>query len=233
VNVGVIPARLYSTRFPRKILAPINEKPMVVHVYEKALQAESLDDVIIAIDSDETAEALKPFKVNTVMTFSDHKSGTDRVAQVVEELEADVVVNIQGDEPAIDPQLIDDLVAAFDEPNIFMATVATTDISLEDEIDPNVVKVLVDNNNIALAFRREPRQYEIGGYYRHIGIYAFRKEAIMKFTKMMQTENEKTQKLEQLRVLDNGLPIHVIMTDYTGRGIDTEEDLKAFAETNG
>ncbi len=233
MNVGVIPARLYSTRFPRKILAPINEKPMVVHVYEKALQAESLDDIIVAIDSDETSEALKPFKVNTVMTFSDHKSGTDRVAQVVEELEADVVVNIQGDEPAIDPQLIDDLVAAFDEPNIFMATVATTDISLEDEIDPNVVKVLVDNNNIALAFRREPRQYEIGGYYRHIGIYAFRKEAIMKFTKMMQTENEKTHKLEQLRVLDNGLPIHVIMTDYTGRGIDTEEDLKAFAETNG
>ena len=206
---------------------------MVVHVYEKALQAESLDDIIVAIDSDETSVALKPFKVNTVMTFSDHKSGTDRVAQVVEELEADVVVNIQGDEPAIDPQLIDDLVAAFDEPNIFMATVATTDISLEDEIDPNVVKVLVDNNNIALAFRREPRQYEIGGYYRHIGIYAFRKEAIMKFTKMMQTENEKTHKLEQLRVLDNGLPIHVIMTDYTGRGIDTEEDLKAFAETNG
>ena len=233
MNVGVIPARLYSTRFPRKILAPINEKPMVVHVYEKALQAESLDDVIIAIDSDETAEALKPFKVNTVMTFSDHKSGTDRVAQVVEELEADIVVNIQGDEPAIDPQLIDDLVVAFDVPNIFMATVATTDISLEDEIDPNVVKVLVDNNNIALAFRRDPRQYEIGGYYRHIGIYAFRKEAIMKFTKMMQTENEKTHKLEQLRVLDNGLPIHVIMTDYTGRGIDTEGDLKAIAETNG
>ena len=202
-------------------------------MYEKALQAESLDDIIVAIDSDETSEALKPFKVNTVMTFSDHKSGTDRVAQVVEELEADVVVNIQGDEPAIDPQLIDELVAAFDEPNICMATVATTDISLEDEIDPNVVKVLVDNNNIALAFRREPRQYEIGGYYRHIGIYAFRKRAIMKFTKMMQTENEKTHKLEQLRVLDNGLPIHVIMTDYTGRGIDTEEDLKAFAETNG
>ena len=233
MNVGVIPARLHSTRFPNKILTPINDKPMVVHVYEKALQAESLDDIIVAIDSDETSEALKPFKVNTVMTFSDHKSGTDRVAQVVEELEADVVVNIQGDEPAIDPQLIDELVAAFDEPNIFMATVATTDISLEDEIDPNVVKVLVDNNNIALAFRREPRQYEIGGYYRHIGIYAFRKEAIMKFTKMMQTENEKTHKLEQLRVLDNGLPIHVIMTDYTGRGIDTEEDLKAFAETNG
>ena len=202
-------------------------------MYEKALQAESLNDIIVAIDSDETAEALKPFKVNTVMTFSDHKSGTDRVAQVVEELEADVVVNIQGDEPAIDPQLIDELVAAFDEPNIFMATVVTTDISLEDEIDPNVVKVLVDNNNIALAFRRDPRQYEIGGYYRHIGIYAFRKRAIMKFTKMMQTENEKTHKLEQLRVLDNGLPIHVIMTDYTGRGIDTEEDLKAFAETNG
>jgi len=233
VNVGVIPARLHSTRLPLKILAPINEKPMVAYVYEQALKANMLDEVIVAIDSNKTAEALKPFSVNTVMTFSDHKSGTDRVAQVVGEMDADVVVNIQGDEPAIDPKLIDDLVKIFNKPNIFMATPATTDISAEDELDPNVVKVLVDQNNIAMAFRREPRQYEMSGYYRHIGMYAFRKKALMKFTNMTQSENEKKYKLEQLRILDNGLPIHVLMTDYSGRGIDTEKDLKAFMETHG
>lgn len=233
MNVGIIPARLHSTRLPRKILAPINEKPMVVHVYEQAQKANMLNEVFVAIDSNDTAEVLKPFNINTVMTFSDHKSGTDRVAQVVEKMDADVVVNIQGDEPAMDPQIIDDLVKIFNIPNIFMATPATTDISVEDELDPNVVKVLVDENNIAMAFRRKPRQYEMGGYYRHIGMYAFRKKALMKFTNLTQTENEKKYKLEQLRVLDNGLPIHVHMTDYTGRGIDTEEDLNAFMEIHG
>ena len=114
-----------------------------------------------------------------------------------------------------------------------MATAASTDISAKDELDPNIVKVLIDNNSIAMAFRREPRHYEMGGYYRHIGIYAFRKKALMKYTKMPQTENEKKYRLEQLRALDNGLPIHVILTDYTGRGIDTEEDLKAFLEQHG
>ena len=192
-----------------------------------------MDEIIIAIDSDDTAEALKPFNVNTVMTFSDHKSGTDRVAQVVGELDADIVVNIQGDEPAMEPQLIDNLVEIFEKPNVFMATPATTDISAEDELDLNVVKVLVDQNNIAMAFRREPRHYESGGYYRHIGMYAFRKKALIKFTNMTQTENEKKYRLEQLRILDNGLPIHVLMTDYTGRGIDTEKDLNAFIENYG
>lgn len=233
MNVGVIPARLKSNRFPRKILATIHDKPMVVHVYERAQEAAKLDELYVAIDSEETAEALKPYKVNTVMTFSDHLSGTDRVAEVVSEIDADIVVNIQGDEPEMDPKLIDKLVKKLEEPNVFMATVASTDISAKDELDPNTVKVLVDNNNIALAFRREPRQYEMGGYYRHIGIYAFRKQALMKYTKMPQTENEKTYRLEQLRALDNGLPIHVILTDYTGRGIDTEEDLKAFLEQHG
>jgi len=233
MKIGVIPARLHSTRLPRKILAHIHEKPMVVHVYEKAKEAEKLDEVYIAIDSDETAEALKGFDVETIMTFSDHRSGTDRVAEVVKDMDADIVVNIQGDEPAMDPQLINDLVGIFETPNVFMATAASEDISLEDEYDPNVVKVLVDNKNIAMAFRREPRIYEIGGYYRHIGIYAFRKTALMKYTNMAQTENEKLHRLEQLRVLDNGLPIHVLMTEYTGRGIDTEEDLKEYIEHYG
>lgn len=203
---------------------------MVAHVYERAQEAKLLDKVLIAIDSDETAEALNPFNVNTVMTFSDHLSGTDRVAEVVREMDADIVVNIQGDEPGMDPQLIDNLIEKFEEPNVFMATAASTDISANDELDINTVKVLIDTNNIAMAFRREPRHYEMGGYYRHIGIYAFRKQALMKYTKMPQTKNEKKYRLEQLRALDNGLPIHVIMTDYAGRGIDAEEDLRTFLE---
>jgi len=233
VNIGVIPARLKSNRFPSKILAPIHDKPMVVHVYERAMKAACLDKLFVAIDSEETAEALKPYKVNTVMTSPDHLSGTDRIAEVVSELDADVVINIQGDEPEMDPQLIDNLIKKFEKPNVFMATAASTDISANDELDLNTVKVLVDYNNVAIAFRRKPRQYEIGGYYRHIGIYAFRKQALMNYTKMPQTENEKKYQLEQLRVLDNGLPIHVILTDYAGRGIDTQEDLKMFLEQHG
>ncbi len=206
---------------------------MVVHVYEMAIKADALDKVLIAIDSEETEIALKEFDVETVMTFSDHKSGTDRVAEVVKDIEADIIVNIQGDEPAIDPQLINDLIGIFETTNVFMATAASEDITLEDEYNPNIVKVLLDSKNIAMAFRREPRPYEIGGYYRHIGIYAFRKKALVKFTEMMQTENEKQHKLEQLRVLDNGLPIHVLMTNYRGRGIDTEEDLKNYVKLYG
>jgi len=133
----------------------------------------------------------------------------------------------------MDFRLIDQMIQKFKEKNIFMVTAASTDLSLKDELDPNTVKVLLDHNNIALAFRREPRPYEMGGYYRHIGIYAFRKQALLTFSKLPQTTNEKEQKLEQLRALDHGLPIHVMITDYRGRSIDTEDDLKIFLEKNG
>ncbi len=206
---------------------------MVVHVYERALQATELDEVIIAIDSELTAKAIEPYNVNAVMTLSDYRSGTDRVAAVVKDMDVNIIVNVQGDEPAIDPQLIDDLVVVLHKPNVFIATAATKDISNADLSDPNVVKVLIDTENIALDFRRSPRHYEIDGYYRHIGIYGFRKKALMQYTNMIQTENEKIHRLEQLRVLDNGLPIHVLLTEYSGRGIDTEADLDAYLEHNG
>ena len=142
--IGVIPARLYSSRFPKKILHLIDGKPMVVHVYEQALKAKSLDDVIVAIDADETETSLNEWKVKTIMTSDNHVSGTDRIQEAVVDIEADVVVNIQGDEPTINPLLIDELVQQFEDTTIEMATVAGQDMDVENIMDVNAVKVLLD-----------------------------------------------------------------------------------------
>jgi 3-deoxy-manno-octulosonate cytidylyltransferase (CMP-KDO synthetase) len=226
--IGVIPARLYSSRFPKKILHLIDGKPMVVHVYEQAQKAKSLDYVIVAIDTEETAKALKPFKVNTVMTSENHVSGTDRIQETVADLDADVVVNIQGDEPKIDPALIDKLVAQFEDESIQLATAAGKDMDAKKLTDVNTVKVLLDGDGFAVNFRREPVATEAGGYYHHLGIYAYRKATLEKFTALAPSKNELALKLEQYRALDNGIPIKVILADKVNKGIDTMDDLKEF-----
>ena len=226
--IGVIPARLYSSRFPKKILHLIDGKPMVVHVYEQAQKAKSLDYVIVAIDTEETAKALKPFKVNTVMTSENHVSGTDRIQETVADLDADVVVNIQGDEPKIDPALIDKLVAQFEDESIQLATAAGEDMDAKKLTDVNTVKVLLDGDGFAVNFRRELVATEAGGYYHHMGIYAYRKATLEKFTALAPSKNELALKLEQYRALDNGIPIKVILADKVNKGIDTMDDLKEF-----
>ena len=226
--IGVIPARLYSSRFPKKILHLIDGKPMVVHVYEQAQKAKSLDYVIVAIDTEETAKALKPFKVNTVMTSENHVSGTDRIQETVADLDADVVVNIQGDEPKIDPALIDKLVAQFEDESIQLATAAGKDMDAKKLTDVNTVKVLLDGDGFAVNFRREPVATEAGGYYHHMGIYAYRKATLEKFTALAPSKNELALKLEQYRALDNGIPIKVILAEKVNKGIDTMDDLKEF-----
>ena len=226
--IGVIPARLYSSRFPKKILHLIDGKPMVVHVYEQAQKAKSLDYVIVAIDTEETAKALKPFKVNTVMTSENHVSGTDRIQEIVADLDADVVVNIQGDEPKIDPALIDKLVAQFEDESIQLATAAGKDMDAKKLTDVNTVKVLLDGDGFAVNFRRELVATEAGGYYHHMGIYAYRKATLEKFTALAPSKNELALKLEQYRALDNGIPIKVILADKVNKGIDTTDDLKKF-----
>jgi len=228
VVIGVIPARLHSKRFPNKILAPINDKPMVMHVYDRAKEADKLDDVIIAIDSNETEEALKSYKPNIQMTGPEHLSGTDRVAEVIKDIDADIIINIQGDEPMIDPAIVNQLIDTFEDGYVEMATVASTVIDNFDYVNPNSVKVMIDGNGFASAFRRETKDFEIGGYYRHVGMYGYRKEILLQFTKLDQTKNEATFNLEQLRALDNGIPIKVVLTDYPYRGIDTEGDLNQF-----
>lgn len=226
--IGVIPARLHSIRFPKKILHLIEGKPMVVRVYEKARTAKSLDDVIVAIDADETAEALKEWKVKTVMTADNHVSGTDRVHEVVTDMEVDVIVNIQGDEPTIDPQLIDELVMQFEDDSIVMVTVAGEQMDVENIYDLNTVKVLLDTEGFAVNFRREPVPHEIGGYYPHMGLYGYRKKTLEQMTNLAPSENEKALKLEQYRAIDNGIPMKVILTEKVSKGIDTIDDLKLF-----
>ena len=223
--IGVIPARLESTRFPNKILAPINDKPMVMHVYERAKESEKLDDVIIAIDSSETEEALKQFKPNIKMTHPDHLSGTDRVAEVVKDMDVDLILNIQGDEPMLDPSIINQLVECFDDELVDMATIGSTVIDNSDYLNPNSVKIIINENGFASSFCREIKDHQIGGYYHHVGIYGYRKDTLLRFTMLDQSINEINLNLEQLRALDNEIQIKVAMTDYPHRGIDTKEDL--------
>jgi len=223
--IGVIPARLESTRFPNKILTPINDKPMVMHVYERAKESEKLDDVIIAIDSSETEEALKQFKPNIKMTHPDHLSGTDRVAEVVKDMDVDLILNIQGDEPMLDPSIINQLVECFDDELVDMATIGSTVIDNSDYLNPNSVKIIINENGFASSFCREIKDHQIGGYYHHVGIYGYRKDTLLRFTMLDQSINEINLNLEQLRALDNEIQIKVAMTDYPHRGIDTKEDL--------
>ena len=224
--IGVIPARLHSTRFPKKILHQIDGKPMVVQVYERAKKAKMLEDVIIAIDSTETELALKPYKVKTVMTSDKHISGTDRIQEVVQNIEVDIVVNIQGDEPMLDPELIDGLVNELSDTNIELATVAGMKLDAKNLNDINTVKVLLDRHGFAVNFRREPVETEAGGYYHHMGLYAYKKATLERFVKLEVSENEKELKLEQYRALDNNIPIKVILTEKVLKGIDTMDDLK-------
>ena len=225
-NIVVIPARLHSKRFPKKILFPIDEKPMVVHVYEIAKKSELVDDVIVAVDDDETVNELKKWKVKIIMTDIDHFSGTDRVYEASKDNDAEVIVNLQADEPFLDPNLIDRLINEFEDPQIEMATVAGKELSPDNINDVNIVKVLLDAERFALAFRRKPLELESGGYYHHAGIYAYRKDILDKFTNLDISINEKKYKLEQLRAIDNGISIKVVLTDRVNKGIDTLEDVR-------
>ena len=225
-NIVVIPARLHSKRFPKKILFPIDEKPMVVHVYEIAKKSELVDDVIVAVDDDETVNELKKWKVKTIMTDINHFSGTDRVYEASKDNDAELIVNLQADEPFLDPNLIDRLINEFEDPQIEIATVAGKELSPDSINDVNIVKVLLDAERFALAFRRNPLELESGGYYHHAGIYAYRRDILDKFTNLDISINEKKYKLEQLRAIDNGISIKVVLTDRVNKGIDTLEDVR-------
>ena len=196
-----------------------------MHVYERAKESEKLDDVIIAIDSSETEEALKQFKPNIKMTHPDHLSGTDRVAEVVKDMDVDLILNIQGDEPMLDPSIINQLVECFDDELVEMATIGSTVIDNSDYLNPNSVKIIINENGFASSFCREIKDHQIGGYYHHVGIYGYRKDTLLRFTMLDQSINEINLNLEQLRALDNEIQIKVAMTDYPHRGIDTKEDL--------
>ena len=229
----VIPARFASTRLPGKPLADIAGKPMIVRVYQQASKARRLTGVIAAVDDERVYEAVVSNGGMAMMTAKDHPTGTDRLAEVAAaHPEAELIINVQGDEPMIEPAIIDELAAAFDDdPDLQMATVKSPMESQADINNPNNVKVVTDKNGYALYFSRSPLPYfrENTGMtvYKHIGIYAYKRDFLLEYAKMMPTQLEQTESLEQLRALENGYKIKVIETDYHFVGVDTPEDLAA------
>ncbi len=223
--LGVIPARLNSKRFPSKVIFPLKGKPIIEHVYNKAIQSKLLNKVVVAVDSEQTKNEINC--PNVMMTSDTHQSGTDRVAEAANNFDCDVVVNIQGDEPGIDPLLIDQLIALFEDPNVEMASVASTDLHRNDLNNDNVVKVNLDKENNAISFIRNNLNPELT-YYRHVGIYAYRKKTLNLFTSLDQSDNEINSRLEQLRALDNNIDIKLLISDFNHRSIDVKEDLKNY-----
>lgn len=233
---GVIPSRWGSTRFPGKSLAMISGKPMVQWVVERVKQAQKLDAVIVATDDERIADCVNGLNIDGVtvaMTRPDHPSGTDRIAEAVEDLHLDAVINVQGDEPLIDPALIDELATVIASGEWDMATAATP---IEDETqihDPSVVKALFNRHGQALYFSRatiphirEPEGTSKSGvYWRHIGIYAYRRDYLLKLVAEPPCALEQLEKLEQLRALDMGCRMKVIQTQDFGIGVDTPSDI--------
>ena len=225
--IGVIPARIGSTRFPKKILADIEGKPMVAHVAERALEAKKLDRVIIAIDAEETKNALSNYEFELVMTKSSHNSGTDRVAEVVRTIDdAEIIINIQGDEPLLDPSIIDGLIGLFDDPSVSMGSVVSRNIGVNDYLDRNIVKVFLDENQNAYDFKRDIYDSEIGGLFRHIGFYGFQRDLLFEFTSLPPSHNELEYSLEQFRAIDNNISIKALITNAEQLAVDVPGDLE-------
>ncbi len=228
--ICVIPARFASTRLPGKPLADIAGKPMIVRVYEKVKQALKPSEVIAAVDDERVFNAVCSAGGKALMTAKNHPTGTDRLAEVALKCtDADVIINVQGDEPLIDPKIIDDLAQQFiDDENLQMATVKTP-MQEDEKKEPGNVKVVTDKNDYALYFSRSlipyPREDTGVIVYKHIGIYGYRRDFLLEYAKMEPTVLERTESLEQLRALENGYKIKVITTDKHFVGVDTKEDL--------
>lgn len=238
-TLGVIPARYAAQRFPGKPLALIAGKPLVQRVYEQARQARSLDEVVVATDDTRILEAVENFGGTAVLTSPDCPSGTDRAAEVARQHACDLVVNIQGDEPLMKPAMIDQLVTGMQaSPAFVMGTLARPVESAEVWSNPNVVKVVFGVNGNALYFSRCPVPFgrDAGGGFvagqshKHIGIYAYRRDFLLKFVTLPQSLLEKTEKLEQLRALENGFGIRVWVTPHDSIGVDRPEDVELVEE---
>jgi 3-deoxy-manno-octulosonate cytidylyltransferase (CMP-KDO synthetase) len=235
----VIPARFGSTRFPAKIVACDTGKPLVQHVVEQAKKCRRIDRVIVATDDERIVAALKPFNTQVVMTSPSHQSGTDRIAEVARGLSSDIIVNVQGDEPEIEPETIDALIAHLEAfPQDDMATACTPFRGSSNPLDPNLVKVVLDEHGRAIYFsrspipyRREPDFIENAAYHLHLGIYAYRRSFLLMFSGWAPTPLEKTEKLEQLRALEHGRSIFVLKIDRATHGIDTAEQYAEFVKS--
>jgi len=230
--LGVIPARFGSTRFPGKVLAEIAGKPMLRHVYERACLSTYLTSVIIATDDERVYAVARSFGARVRMTRADHISGTDRAAEVASAEEAEIVVNIQGDEPLISPAAIDAAILPMvHEPELVMGTLKKRIEDAREIADPNVVKVVTDRAGDAIYFSRCAIPFErdkSGGtpYFKHIGLYVYSRDFLLRYSALPVGPLETAERLEQLRALENGFRIRVVETEYESLGVDTPEDLQ-------
>ena len=241
----VIPARYASTRFPGKPLARLDGRPIIEHVWERLWRMRGCD-CMVATDDDRIADAVEAFEGHVMMTLATHRSGTDRCGEVLERMERaerepyDVVVNVQGDEPFVEPDQVRTLLDCFDDPNVEIATLRTPIRTTEELLSPNNVKVVCDSRGRALYFSRQPLPYRrdvdpeqwIYGhsYYKHVGIYAFRAKTLRALCQLPEGDLERCERLEQLRWLEAGHPIAVRDTDHANIGIDTPDDLRRAEE---
>jgi 3-deoxy-manno-octulosonate cytidylyltransferase (CMP-KDO synthetase) len=228
--LGVIPARLSATRLPGKVLRPICGKPMLHHVFSRASRSDLLGDLIVATDSKEVYDYCARNQIKVLMTSSRHASGTDRIHEVMHALPADIYVNIQGDEPMIGPEHLQALLQPFQKDASIQVTTLKTLIGVEEAQDPNCVKVVTDKDGKALYFSRYAIPYNRDQaasptYFKHLGMYAYTRSALDRFHQLPPSRLEQTEKLEQLRFLEHGIPIHVAETPHDTIGVDTEEDL--------
>jgi len=239
MTVGIIPARFASTRLMGKPLAEIGDKPLIQHTYESATKSKLLNKIIIAVDDKKVAQVCRDFGAEVITTPKNITTGSERIAIAVKKLdEADIIVNIQGDEPFISGKMIDEAI----EPLLFdnevnISTLAKRIESVAELQSPDVVKVVFDYNNYALYFSRSPIPFvrdiisaelalEKTEIYKHIGLYVYRKESLFKFAKLKVTDLERSEKLEQLRMLENGMKIKIVVTEFDSMSVDTPDDLK-------
>ena len=230
--LGVIPSRYASTRLEGKPLKDICGHTMVEWVYKRALKSK-LDGVVVATDDERIVDEVKSFGGNVILTRKDHINGTSRIAEVCETYtDYDVIVNIQGDEPLIEPDMINSIIDSFIEDNtIPMSTLKYKLTDMVEIENPNAVKVVTDKNDFAIYFSRSvipyPRNLNMDNYYKHVGIYGYKRDFVMEYAKMASTPLELSESLEQLRVLENGYKIKVLETPYKIIGVDTQEELES------
>ncbi|MDP1382039.1 3-deoxy-manno-octulosonate cytidylyltransferase [Priestia megaterium] len=228
--VAVIPARYGSSRFPGKPLALINSKPMIQHVYERVNKVSNLDRVVVATDNAKIYDAVLSFGGEVVMTKDTHESGSDRMAEVSNLIDGDIFLNVQGDEPLIDERLIAEIVEQSKQHSTYVITAKKAIETEEDIENPNVVKVITNQNSEAIYFSRSPIPYNRSDktitYYKHLGIYCYPKHILQEFVKLSKSQYEEVEMLEQLRLLENGYEMKVLETTYDSVGVDTPEDIK-------
>jgi 3-deoxy-D-manno-octulosonate cytidylyltransferase len=229
--IAVIPARFASTRFPGKPLALLAGKPMILHVLEAVQKTALFNDVLVATDDERIFQVVQNAGGKAVLTSSNHQSGSDRIAEVVKNLDVDIIFNVQGDEPFISGQALKDLRQTFEDESVQVASLMHEISDLSDICNPNMVKVVCAQNGDALYFSRSAIPFDRDAktdfsFWKHVGVYAYRKSALLQFVSLPQGTLEKVESLEQLRLLENGIAIRMIPTTYTGMGIDTPADLQ-------